>query len=251
MRITWDDPEQRFYDSGVSQGVLYTENAPGVSWNGLISVTEAQGQTQDPRYFDGIRYLTRNLSSGFSGVISAFTYPDELEPCIGATGMLTGQPRQPFSFSFRTNRELHIVYNALAIPPKSDYKTMDDSPDPVVFEWPFTTMPVKIPGGKPSAHLLIMVDDAPPAAIAELEDLIYGDDVNDPSLPEVDDIYDIIEAHTTFTITDNGDGTFTADGPDDMVSMTGADTFQLTSDSVYLLSGDRYQASSIWVKGPL
>jgi len=244
MRITWDDPLQRFYDSGVSQGVLFTENAPGVAWNGLISVTESSGQTQDPRYFDGQRYLTRNLSAGFAGIISAFTYPDELEPCIGTVGALTGQPKQPFGFSFRTNRELHIVYNALAVAPKSDYKTMDESPDPMAFEWAFTTQPVNISGGKPSAHLVIMVDDAPPAAIADLEVLIYGDDVNDPSLPEVNDIYEIFESHTTFTVTDNGDGTFTVTGPDVNVSMVDASTFQLTADTVFLLPDGLFRASS-------
>jgi hypothetical protein len=247
MRITWDDPLQRFYDSGVSQGVLFTENAPGVAWNGLISVTEGSGQTQDPRYFDGLRYLTRNVSAAFSGTISAFTYPDELEPCLGIVGVLTGQPKQPFNFSFRTNRELHIVYNALAVSPKSDYKTMDESPDPMAFEWAFTTQPVKISGGKPSSHVVIMVDDAPPAAIDELEDLIYGDDENDPSLPEIDDIYGIFESHTTFTVTDNGDGTFTVTGPDANVSMVGADTFQLTADTVFLLPDDLFQVSSTMV----
>jgi hypothetical protein len=232
MRITWDPAENRPYSSGVSQGVLYPEDSPGVAWNGLISVTEAGEQTQDARYFDGQRYDTRNREMPFAGTIVAYTYPDELEPYIGISGAFTGQPLRPFGFSYRTNNEIHIVYNALTVPPKRSYVTMGAKIDPADFEWNFTTQPIKIPGGKPSSHIVIMVDESQPEAITELEALIYGDDINDPSLPPVENILEIFESSTILRITDNGDGTWTADGPDSAITTVDSETFQINWPSV-------------------
>lgn len=40
-KLTWDDTGKRFFETGVSNGVLYPMNAgahqTGVAWNGLVS----------------------------------------------------------------------------------------------------------------------------------------------------------------------------------------------------------------------
>jgi hypothetical protein len=244
MRITWDAPEDRLFTSGVSQGVLFPGDAPGVAWNGLISVTEVSDSTKDPKYFDGIKYRERNVPSPFTGTISAFTYPDELEPYVGIIETATGQPRTAFGFSYRTEHEIHIVYNVLALPTKADYDTVSDKTNPVAFEWPFTTLPEKIPGGKPTAHLVVTVDYAQPGAIDALEAFIYGDDANEPSLPEPDDLIDLFEANALMQVIDNGDNTFTVIGPDDMVSMVDADTFRITADTVVIFPDGTFRVSS-------
>ena len=62
-RLTWDKTGERYYETGVKQGVLYPIQADGryskgVAWNGLISVTESpSGAEAAPLYADDIKYL--------------------------------------------------------------------------------------------------------------------------------------------------------------------------------------------------
>jgi hypothetical protein len=221
MRVTWDDV--RPYSQGVSKGMLYPENSPGVAWNGLTSVTERGDGAPSALYIDGQKYLNRSPSSFFAGTISAITYPDEFEPCIGLFSGVTGQPRPSFGFSYRNNNELHIVYNALAALSSSQFQSLGDQATPSAFSWDFTTQPVKIPGGKPAAHFVILLDYSQADAISELEALLYGDADNDPSLPDPDTIIGIFESNAILMITDNGDGTWTATGPDSVVTLLAGD----------------------------
>jgi hypothetical protein len=244
MRIVWDADKDRFFSAGVSQGVLYPQDVMGVAWNGLISVSENGEQDQEAHYFNGIRYHSQSLSSAFSGTISAYTYPDEFGPYTGIDGIFTNQSRLSFGLTYRTNREIHIVYNALTSPSKRAYSSTGSKMDPVVFEWDFTTLPVKIPGGKPSSHIVILTMECPPGAITDLETVLYGDDLTDPSLPLVEDIIEIFESNSTLRVTDNGDGTFTISGPDTAVYMTDADSFQINWSSLVMLDSTHYRISS-------
>jgi hypothetical protein len=243
-RISWDGSD-RPYDEGISQGMLYPQNSPGVAWNGLISVSEGGDPETTPLYMDGIRYRSRSVPDAFSGTINAFMYPDEFEPYNGNLGPVTGQPRDSFGLSYRSNRELHIVYNATAAPSSDSYSSINASPTPVSFSWAFTTVPVDIPGGRPSAHIVVMVDDAPAGALSDLEDLIYGDDANDPSLPMPVDVYALFESYATLTIVDNGDGTWTATGPDDAITMLDDTTFQIDWPSAIFLDSGTYTIYSL------
>jgi hypothetical protein len=237
MRINWDDITQRPYAQGISQGVLYPGNAPGVAWNGLISVNEGGETDQESRYIDGQRYQNRGLPGVFSGTISAYTYPDELEPYIGINSVFRGQNRDSFGFSYRTNNELHLVYNALTAPAKNTYATISDKPSALTFDWDFTTTPVEIPGGRPSSHVVIMVDQSQPGAIADLEALIYGTDTNDPVLPDPADIIAIFESYATLKVTDNGDGSFTITDSGTALSLA-SDTFTVNWPSVIFTEED-------------
>jgi hypothetical protein len=244
MRIVWDALEDRSYSEGISQGVLFPGDGPGVAWNGLISVAESGESNQVPRYFDGQKYSNRNSSSSFSGTISAFTYPDELEPFIGVSGILTGQNRRFFGLSYRTNDEIHIIYNVLTAPSRQTFSSAGSEISPAAFEWGFSTKPVKIPGGKPSSHIVILISESKPSAISELEALIYGNDTNDSSLPSVSDILELFEASAELRITDHGDGTWTALGPDNVITVTG-DMFTINWPSVVIVDSTTFQVSSL------
>lgn len=244
MRIIWDDPADRMFTSGISHGVIFPGDDPGIAWNGLVSVTETSDSTKDPHYFDGIKYVERNVPSPFSGSISAFTYPDELEPYVGILGTATGQPRRAFGFSYRTDQQIHIVYNVSMLPTKADHDSISENTNPLAFEWGFTTLPEKIPGGKPTAHLVITVDDTQPEAIAALEDAIYGNDENEPSLPDPMDLIDLFEANALMRVIDNGDNTFTVIGPDSMVAMVDAETFRITANTVVIFPNGTFKVSS-------
>jgi hypothetical protein len=219
MQISWD--QDSFYSLGVHNGVLYPQNSPGVAWNGLVSVVENGDDAPTALYIDGQKVLDRSVPSSFAGTISAYTYPDEFEIYNGNVNGITSQTRQSFGLSFMDNRELHLVYNALAAPSESSYASIGESPTLTTFSWDFTTLPIEIPAGRPSSHIVIMVDYAQAEALFALENIIYGDDVNDPSLPDPATILEIFESYVTLRITDNGDGTWTATGPDDVVYLTG------------------------------
>jgi hypothetical protein len=93
--------------------------------------------------------------------------------------------------------------------------------------------------------LTIVVDDVQPGALADLEALIYGDDDNDPVLPSPTEVLEIFESHTTLRITDNGDGSWTATGPDSAIVMLDATTFQITWPSAIFIDATSYKISSL------
>jgi hypothetical protein len=242
-RISWDTGV-RTYFQGVSQGVLYVRNSPGVPWNGLISVTEKGDAKSDSFYIDGQLYRIRNVPDTFAGTISAYTYPDELEPYLGVVNGITGQPKNVFGLTYRSNNELHIVYNVLLAPSSDDYTSLADNVTPLAFSWGFTTLPEKIPGGRSSSHLVISIDSAHSGALSGLEDIIYGDDANSPSLPSVQAVIDLFSSYAEMIITDNGDGTWTATGPDDSISLVG-DVFTITWPSATFINAEKYSIRTL------
>lgn len=243
-RISWDD-QDRFYSQGVNSGVLYPKNSPGVPWNGLVSVVEKGDDSTSSLFVDGQRVRNRNVPSTFAGTISAFTYPDEFDPYIGMSGGVTAQSRPTFGFSWRNNREIHLVYNALAAPSENQYASTSGEINPITFQWDFTTLPVKIPGGKPTAHLVVMVDYTHAGAIEALENVIYGDSANDPSLPEPAVLFELFDAFATLVIVDNGDGTWTATGPDEVITMLDSNTFQIDWPSAIFINSTSYNIHTL------
>lgn len=244
MRVTWD-AGVAVYSSGISQAVVYLEDGSGIPWNGIISITEAGQQAQESRYFEGRKYMNRLVTGAFAGKISAYTYPGELEAYIGIENVFRDQLRRPFSLSYRLNNEIHIVYNVLTAPSARNYETLAEDVNPVMFDWNFTTQPEKIPGGKPTSHIVILIDESNASAISDLEARLYGDDLADPSLPSPDDIVLIFESHAIVQITDNGDGTWTASGPDTAVVSIDANTFQINWTSVLIIDTATFVVSSL------
>lgn len=243
MRVSWG--KSKPYSRGVNQGVLYSEDGSGVAWNGLISVTEKGDESPGVFYLDGCRFRNRFTPSSSEGTISALTYPDEFEPCIGIqSGWISSQPKASFGFSYRDNRELHIVYGVTVASSSDQYKSLGGDVNNISFSWDFTTVPQEIPGGRASSHLVIMLDYAQPGALSDLEDILYGNDVDDASLPDVETVISMFESYVTVLITDNGDGTWTASGPDSLVSATGS---LITIDGAFvtILDSDTYKIRSL------
>jgi hypothetical protein len=245
-RVIWDGSSGNTYSAGVSQGILYPGKSPGVPWNGLISVTEKGDDTTNAISLDGQLAIAESLPGVYAGNISAYMYPEELEACLGNSGGFTSQVRQPFGLSYKDNHQLHILYNVLLQPGSDKYQTLSDSPSPVAFAWDFTTTPVAIPWGRPSAHLAIMTDYASPDALSQLEDVMYGDDANVPSLPDPFAIYNMFEPFAVLTITDNGDGTWTAnDHGAGAISMVDASHFRIQWPSAVFLSDTTFRIHSL------
>ena len=219
-KIIWDKLGDRFYETGVDQGVLYVmDNAglygAGVAWNGLTGVTESPtGGEATPQYADNIKYLNLISAEDYGATIEAFTYPKEFGVCDGSKG-ITGKPglellqqeRSTFGFSYRTKigndiqgdskgYKIHLVYGCKATPSDKAYTTINESPEAMTFSWEVTTTPVVVAasGFKPTSHLIINSVDLPPAKLVALEKLIYGDAAVAAALPTPDAIITLISA---------------------------------------------------------
>lgn len=205
VRIAWDQVGERVYETGVDHGVLYLPDALGVydsgfAWNGLVSVSESpSGAEPSPQYADNIKYLNLISVEEFGATIEAFTYPDEFAVCDGSVELQPGvfvgqQPRKAFGLSYRTRigndtegtehgYKLHLVYNAMAAPSEKAYNTINDSPEAITFSWELTTTAVEVPGHKPAATIVIDSRTVEAADLAALEDILYGNETDEPRLP--------------------------------------------------------------------
>lgn len=204
-RLEWGVAGQRFYETGVDQGVLYVDSAPGVPWMGLIAVSEnPSGGDPRPLYIDGVKYLNLSSAEEYEASITALSAPVEFAPCDGAVAIQNGlfatqQPRKSFGFSYRTQigndaegsdfgQKLHVVYNALAAPPQRSSNTINDGVDPLRLTWSISTMAPSITGYRPTAHLVVDSRYADEAALSALEDILYGDASHNARLPAPDEI---------------------------------------------------------------
>ena len=207
-RITWDNTGERFYETGVKQGVLYVQDGgaypKGVAWNGLTAVTESpSGAEATALYADDIKYLNLYSAEEFGATIEAYTYPDEFKECDGsseiATGVVIGQQtRKAFGLCYRTTLgndtagadygyKLHIIYNAMASPSEKGYATINDSPEAITFSWEVTTTPVNVKGFKPTASITIDSTKANAEKLKALEDILYGKAEVEARLPLPDE----------------------------------------------------------------
>lgn len=195
-KIVFDKTGERFYETGVSNGVLYVQTGSGtygngVAWNGLINVTESpSGAEATPLYADNIKYLQLMSAEEFGATIEAYTYPDEFEACDGSATLVEGvtigqQDRKPFGLCYKTvlgndtegnalGYKLHLIYGAMAAPSEKAYQTINDSPEAITFSWEITTTPIEVEGHKPTASLVIDSTKVDPEKLAKLEEMLYG-----------------------------------------------------------------------------
>ena len=220
-KLKWDQTGERFYETGVKNGVLYIPTgglyAKGVAWNGLTAVTESpSGAEATPLYADDIKYLNLISTEEFGATIEAYTYPDEFAECDGSAELATGvyigqQPRKTFGLCYKTTLgndedgnsygyKLHLIYGAKAAPTEKAYATINDSPEAITFSWELTTTPVPVKNAKPTASITIDSTKVDPGKLAALEDILYGKDgtgdgntgATEPSLPLPDKIAELM-----------------------------------------------------------
>lgn len=212
-KLKWDAETERFYETGVKNGVLYVYDTEkkgygtGVAWNGLTAVTESpSGAEATPLYADDIKYLNLMSNEEFGATIEAYTYPDKFAECDGSVELVAGsgvtvgqQARKTFGLCYKTTvgndtegnahgYKLHLVYGCLAAPSEKAYATINDSPEAITFSWEVSTTPVEVGEGfKPTAHIEIDSRKADASKLSALETKLYGTDTEgsgtDPTLP--------------------------------------------------------------------
>lgn len=208
-KLIWNKLTDRTFESGIDRGVLYPGYNSGVSWPGLVSVSEKYDSETAPFYLDGIKYIEVPSFDEFSGTITAISYPKqflEFEGIsnVGSIVFIGQQNRKSFSFSYRTKvgnanakdlkYKIHIVYNALVIPSDREYQTLSSDVALVNYSWEFTTTPIFIANSKPSS--VISIDSANTAFITEVENILYGTSTTNPRLMEPNEIVSLFNSKT-------------------------------------------------------
>lgn len=188
-RLIWGATGERFYETGVDRGVLYT-NDVGVPWNGLTAVNESpSGGEPTPYYVDGRKYRNLSAAEEFVATIQAFSSPPEFDACDGLVSIHNGlyageQPREPFDLCYRTligndldaehGYKLHLVYNALSSPAERANATLAADAELMSLSWGITTMAPPLVNNRPSAHFVVDSRTTDPTVLEELEDILYG-----------------------------------------------------------------------------
>ena len=197
-KLVWDEVGERFYETGVKNGVLYPQGQGGVynngvAWNGLTSVSESpEGAEATALYADDIKYLNLLSNEEFKATVEAYTYPQEFEECDGSASIAKGvsigqQTRKTFGMAYKTTLgndvdgndygyKLHLIYGALAAPSEKGYTSINDSPEAITFSWELSTTPVNVAGFKPTASVTIDSTKSDPAKLAALEEILFGKD---------------------------------------------------------------------------
>ena len=215
-RIKWDQVGERRYETGTKQGVLFVktpegEYGQGVPWNGLSSVKQ-QNDGAEPTdiYANDKKYLSLYSQENARGSIDAYTYPEEFEVCDGsatvAPGVYVGQQqRRAFGLAYSTvvgndtqgnsyGKKIHLIYDARVSPSSRDYETINETPAALLMTWEYQTTPVDLSelDLDPAAAITIdstLVDEA---NFKALEDILYGTDSEEPRLPDLQEVIEMM-----------------------------------------------------------
>lgn len=160
MTLTFDETGARYYETGVSKGILFPiDGSTGVPWNGLVSVgIDPQGGESEHYYFNGVKFMDRVLAEDFQATIQAITTPKEFDVCEGIRpiggsfgGKTPFNKRDKFNMTWRTEigndltetagYKLHIAYNCLVQPAASAYSTIADVPQMMTKSYVITATP--------------------------------------------------------------------------------------------------------------
>lgn len=243
--LTWDDPNERYFQHGVDRGVLYPSVGDPVAWNGVTGIDESGNGNSSILYIDGKVYLADVDPTDFAGKLTALFWPDAFSLCIGMPETTDGlyidnQKPKRFNLSYRSligsgldgdmfGYQIHLLYNAVASIGGRSRKTLNANADAMEFDFDIVATPVKLPTFRPSAHYIIDTRHLDAVSIQQLEDILYGpaDYSTPPRMPTPSELYDLLNFGTSITFTDHGDGTWTARGAYANVHMTGPDTWEI------------------------
>lgn len=206
--LEWDMAGERYFETGINRGVLFTSDGDAYVWNGLTTVTESTEREVKSYYMDGIKYLDHHVPGSYAAKLEAFTYPEILDDLTGTMRYAPGvylhdQRAQVFHLSYRTGvgndlnadlgYKLHLVYNVMAIPSGAAIGTIGDSVEPGQFSWDLSGTPPVMFGARPTSHIHLDSRSISPELLETLELVLYGTEDDDPTLPSMIDLLTLIE----------------------------------------------------------
>ncbi len=227
-KLTWDNPSERLFETGVSRGVLYVQNfdgsyADGVAWNGLVSVTDKHtGGDPVHLYAGGQPYVNIYDFEEFEATIEAYTYPDEFMECEGFYSdaasedalIVSLQDRKRFGFCYTSiigndiegtdyHYRIHIFYDCVAAPSEKEFQTINDSSEITTFSWDITTYPVDISGYDQSPMVTIDSRKTTRTTMRKIERQLFGTVDDPPRLIDAREIVSFLGSH--YLLTDDFD----------------------------------------------
>jgi len=140
--------------------------------------------------------------------------------------------------------KIHIIYNATISPQTLSYEVYGSSINPSEFSWQIQAVPVRVPNYRPTAHIVIDTRHILPEKLTELENMLYGTETDDATLPSASDIFDLINYGDSIIIRDNGDGTWTAEGSSKNVYMIGDGVFEIDNVNATIHDDGTFDISS-------
>lgn len=214
-KLVFDELGKRFYETGVSNAVLFPQAddgtyPKGVAWNGITAANESpSGAESNDQYADNMVYLSLTGAEKFEGTIEAFSSPAEFDECDGMKELSTGltvhqQTRKPFGFAYKSilgndikgndyGYKLHIWYGCKAAPSERSHSTVNDSPEPQNPSWSISSTPVAVPGAKPSSVLTFNSTTTPADKLKKIEDILYGTEAADARLPLPTELLELLK----------------------------------------------------------
>lgn len=214
-KLVFDELGKRFYETGVSNAVLFPQAddgtyPKGIAWNGITAANESpSGAESNDQYADNIVYLSLTGAEKFEGTIEAFSSPAEFDECDGMKEISKGltvsqQTRKPFGFAYKSilgndtkgndyGYKLHIWYGCKAAPSERSHSTVNDSPEPQNPSWSISSTPVAVPGAKPSSVLTFNSTTTPADKLKKIEDILYGTEAADARLPLPTELLDLLK----------------------------------------------------------
>ena len=213
-KLEWDKTGERTYETGVSKGVLYVQEASGsygagVAWPGLSKVDESPSGAEPTKLYanNGV-YVTLMSAEEYAFTIEAYDSPEEFDECDGTKEVAKGitirqQDRTPFGFSYRTEigndtegtnhgYKLHLVYGCKASPSSKSHETINDSPSADTLSWEVNTTPVAVEGFKPTAVVEIDSTTVTKENMQKIEDKLYGTASEEATLPSIAEIIELV-----------------------------------------------------------
>lgn len=214
-KLVFDELGKRFYETGVSNAVLFPQAddgsyPKGVAWNGITAANESpSGAESNDQYADNMVYLSLTGAEKFEGTIEAFSSPVEFDECDGMKELSKGltvhqQTRRPFGFAYKSilgndikgndyGYKLHIWYGCKAAPSERSHATVNDSPEPQNPSWSISSTPVAVPGAKPSSVLTFDSTRTPADKLKKIEDILYGTEAADARLPLPSELIELLK----------------------------------------------------------
>lgn len=206
--LEWDRVGERFFETGIDRGVLFTTDGDAVVWNGLTNVEETSAPEVKSYWMDGVKYLDHHVPGSYSAKLEAFTYPEILDDLTGTMRYAPGvylhdQRARVFHLSYRTGvgndidpelgYKLHIIYNVMAVPSGMGIGTVGENITPGKFSWGLTGTPSVMFGAKPTSHIHLDSRYIAADLLESIEILLYGTEVLDPALPSMVDLLGLVE----------------------------------------------------------
>lgn len=213
-KLVWDAAGTKEYEVGVNHGVLFlydeeTHKWKGQAWQGLTNVTESpDGGDAEDFYADNILYASIRGTEKLSGSIECYMYPDDFNDCIGHAELMPGvrvaqQARKVFAIAYETTvgndtnteagKKYHLVYNATAQAAEMSHDTIEDSVDLEPMSFDFDSVPVNVPGHKPTSSITIDSRQLSADQITALEGALYGTASEDSYLPQPDEFATLLK----------------------------------------------------------